>query len=101
MTMEEVMMMTTMTAKGRMETTTFPGGAECTESTVSGVGCLSDAQKAAYVASGGSECPFCGGTEMLGHEMNFEGGGIAQEITCQCGRSWWDVYTLSGMEDFE
>ena len=56
--------------------------------------------EAEYVADAGSHCPYCGNRNIVGDDMNFEGGAISQEIGCDaCGAAWYDVYYLVGYEE--
>jgi len=49
-----------------------------------------------YFANNGSECPFCGGTDLQGSSFDVEGGATRQEIFCpDCEEEWTDSYHLA------
>ena len=56
-----------------------------------------------YVASGGTNCPFCGsdGEIIDGSSWNSDAGIVWQAVTCVCGRTWHDIYDLAGIGDPE
>ena len=52
----------------------------------------------AYVDSDGTKCPFCG-SENIESDGNVEvdAGGGSQTVSCNnCGKTWYDCYTLTG-----
>jgi uncharacterized protein (DUF983 family) len=54
---------------------------------------LTKQQKQAYLASGGSRCPFCGESQLEGGFVEVTTDGASQPITClSCGRTWHDVH---------
>jgi transcription elongation factor Elf1 len=56
-------------------------------------------QVAAYVASGGTKCPFCGSENISGESVQTDAGYAWQSVTCDaCDTSWDDIYTLTGVE---
>ncbi len=60
---------------------------------------MSEFNKQKYLESEGSQCPFCGEGNLEGHSLDFEGGGIFQNITCtSCGQEWTDHYKLVDAE---
>jgi hypothetical protein len=53
-----------------------------------------------YLEAGGSFCPFCRASDITGGSMDFDSGSIEQKITCEvCGKVWFDVYRLVGVEE--
>lgn len=60
---------------------------------------LTDAQRAAYLASNGTKCPHCGGTDLDGKGVQIDSGTASQEIMCtDCGEGWFDIYTLTHVD---
>jgi hypothetical protein len=56
---------------------------------------LTAEQKAAYLASGGTICPYCQSSRISAGELDSEGTGATQEVECKdCGAEWFDVFTL-------
>jgi len=64
---------------------------------------LTPEQLAKYLASEGQECPFC-------HKQNLRAGKVEhayafyQQVTCmtpECGLTWTDEYTLTGVSNVE
>lgn len=52
-----------------------------------------------YLKSGGTSCPFCGSTDIIGDEIDFDGGQLTQEVHCQeCDEQWVDSYKLISAE---
>ena len=53
-----------------------------------------------YLQSGGHGCPFCGpDAEIEGGSIEIERGTCSQRIGClTCNASWYDCYTLTGIE---
>ena len=50
-----------------------------------------------YVAEGGTRCPYCGGIDIQGQEVNIDAGQAWQDVICNtCGHEWQDTYTLTG-----
>lgn len=48
-----------------------------------------------YIAHKGLKCPFCGGSEIEGAEVNIDEGGAYQEVSClDCNAVWSDNYDL-------
>ena len=51
-----------------------------------------------YVKAGGGYCPYCGSEEYEGGSLDFEGGGIYQNVRClKCDSDWVDSYTLTNV----
>ena len=56
--------------------------------------------KTEYLEAGGSFCPFCKSTDIVGASMTFDSCSIEQKIECgACGKHWFDVYRLVGVEE--
>ena len=52
-----------------------------------------------YTRDGGAFCPACGSDEIEGSEVNVEGDGAWQPVSCQsCGASWNGLYRLTGYD---
>ena len=51
----------------------------------------------AYLASGGSSCPYCGSRDISGlSQYEGEGNNVFMEVEClSCFNTWNDVYTLT------
>lgn len=50
-----------------------------------------------YVKEGGAKCPFCGATDIEGHEVTIDSGKAYQPVGCnECEGEWTDVYTMTG-----
>lgn len=63
---------------------------------------LTDEQRAAYIAGGGTACPFCGSIVLSGDVVEVDAGTARQDIDCTgCGVGWTDVYTLTAIENIE
>ena len=59
-----------------------------------------DAEKN-YIATGGTNCPYCNHDQLEGGPFTGDNGLAWQEMHCNnCGAEWKDVYTLTGIEDF-
>jgi transposase-like protein len=59
---------------------------------------LTPAQRAAYVRSGYTACPYCKSSDVVGHPPEVDCNYATQEVTCsECGRGWTDVYTLTSI----
>jgi len=57
---------------------------------------LTKKEKAEYVDSGYSRCPYCGSEDITGHSPEIDGAGASQEVTCEvCSRGWFDLYVLT------
>lgn len=55
-----------------------------------------------YLENGGTRCPVCGSDHLSGEQFEAEPGSASQLIICNdCGSSWSDVYTLSGITNIE
>lgn len=55
-------------------------------------------EKAAYVSSGYSTCPYCKSTSIGGDSIEVDGNTASQEVSCgNCDRNWADVYTLTAI----
>ena len=51
-----------------------------------------------YVKNGGGFCPYCGSEQYEGGSLDFESGGIYQQIVCNdCGKDWIDCYSLTSV----
>lgn len=56
---------------------------------------LSSVQQAAYLASGGTRCPFCENDDLAIIDTSFQRDSIFQIVDCNdCGQEWTDVYEL-------
>jgi len=49
-----------------------------------------------HVSDGGERCPFCRSDEIEGGEVSTGGGSAWQGMSCRCGATWYDHYTLHG-----
>lgn len=63
-------------------------------------GPMSDTQ---YVATGGNACPVCGSKHYVeAEDAEADGDSASCKVDCvNCGSSWTDVYTLSGISDLD
>ena len=53
-----------------------------------------------YVENLGSECPYCGSTQLVGGTVEVHHARAYQPIDCvDCKRSWVDVYKLIGYSE--
>src|SRR5689334_19423903 len=60
---------------------------------------LTAAGARAYVAGGGTECPWCGGDDLSGGPPDVDCAGAWQDVACRgCGAIWRDVYALVGVD---
>lgn len=60
---------------------------------------ISEEKVKEYVDSKGLSCPYCGSGDLIGGSVTVDAGHATQEVQCGlCGRSWDDVYTLTGLE---
>jgi transcription elongation factor Elf1 len=63
---------------------------------------LTREQIAAYIATGGTKCPFCGSEDIEGGSVQVDAGSAWQHVDCKgCGEAWDDVYTLAWIEPGE
>lgn len=62
---------------------------------------LTKTAKNRYIARASGECPYCHSEDITGHSIEVDGSGASQEITCVCGRSWYDIYRLVDIEEAE
>lgn len=63
---------------------------------------LTDEQRSTYLASGGSNCPLCGSTDIFGEQFEVEAGEAVQPIACHvCGASWEDIYSLTDVSNLQ
>lgn len=63
---------------------------------------ITKAMEKKYLDRRGVECPFCESSDIEGQEINIDGGGAWQEVSCNtCGKSWNDLYELTGIEEIE
>jgi len=47
----------------------------------------------------GGYCPFCNDNNIVGSELNIEGGVITQDVWCnECNKEWTDIFTLVGYQ---
>ena len=56
-----------------------------------------------YLKNSG-KCPYCGSPDITGKSIDVDGPVATQEVGCDakdCGRSWTDVYTLTGVMEAE
>jgi len=61
---------------------------------------LSPEQK--YIKSGGSKCPVCDSTSITGCGSIELDDGAWQNVECEnCGATWTDIYTLTGITDLK
>jgi len=61
---------------------------------------LTDRTKAHYLASGGALCPYCGEWNIEGAFCETGEGSATQKMFCsECGKSWYDIYTLTDIEE--
>lgn len=60
---------------------------------------ITDEQSDIYVANGGVICPHCGSSELecVG-SLEADGASAWQSVSCECGESWTDIYTLACAE---
>ena len=55
-----------------------------------------------YVAKQGIVCPCCEkSTGLNASSTKYYGDVLLQYVTCTCGASWEDVYTLTGFQNLE
>ena len=61
---------------------------------------LTEAQKAAYLQNSGA-CPYCGSESIEGTgDRDYGNAKQYERIICRsCEKIWWDVYTLSGIDE--
>jgi hypothetical protein len=60
---------------------------------------LTQVQTKAYIASGGTVCPFCGADQLEGDGFDIDNGHVYQEVTCtHCDAEWRDCYRLYRIE---
>lgn len=53
-----------------------------------------------YLAQGGTKCPHCESTHLVGGSVDVDRGNAFQEVSClDCGRSWIDEYILTGWSE--
>ena len=49
-----------------------------------------------YIEEGWAHCPRCKSDQIEGHDFDFEGNFVYQNVTCNaCGLEWTDQYLLS------
>lgn len=52
-----------------------------------------------YVRVHGTKCPFCRSEDIVGDDINVDGGQATQEMSCnECDAEWEDVYRLIGYQ---
>ena len=62
---------------------------------------LTNKQRARYIEHGGARCPFCNSTDITGRSVEIDAGGATQDVSCEdCSETWWDVYTLTGVDNY-
>jgi len=61
---------------------------------------LTSKQKQEYIRSGGVRCPYCGSSHIDTDRLEMVEM-VYQECRCRCGKSWSDIYTLTGIEEDE
>lgn len=50
-----------------------------------------------YVKQGGTCCPFCKSTDIVGDSIEIDCGTASQEVSCNdCNGEWKDQYDLAG-----
>jgi hypothetical protein len=55
-----------------------------------------------YVTGGGNHCPYCLDEDISGSSVEIDAGYAWQEVDCSaCGRSWHDLYTLTGLDTLD
>ena len=56
-----------------------------------------------YVKKRGTECPYCGGTDLVTYDsFEFDEDRAVHAIECEnCGKIYQDLYKLSGYEDLD
>lgn len=48
-----------------------------------------------------SDCPYCGDSEIVAGDVDFEGESVGVKVTCQtCDKTWWEVYVASHREEY-
>jgi len=53
-----------------------------------------------YIVKFGLKCPYCGEPTLEGDHVEITGGGANQKISCgNCEKTWFDIYTLTGIEE--
>ena len=63
---------------------------------------LTEQQIAEYLDQGGVICPYCESLNIEGDSVEVDAGGSTQVVTCaDCGASWYDCYTLTGIIEME
>ena len=61
---------------------------------------LTNKQKRDYIKTGGVICPYCGSYHIDTDQLEM-GEKVYQGCRCRCGKSWTDIYTLTGIEEDE
>jgi len=60
---------------------------------------LTEADARAYVAGGGSLCPYCGSDDLEAGRIEVDSGGAWQDVECAgCRRLWREVFALTGID---
>lgn len=55
-----------------------------------------------YVKTGGTKCPVCESTDIVGGSVEVNAGSAWQKISCNdCDATWNDVYKLVGYAELE
>src|SRR3954452_12074338 len=55
-----------------------------------------------YITGGGNHCPYCLDEDISGSSVEIDAGYAWQEVDCSaCGRSWHDLYTLTGIDTLD
>ena len=58
---------------------------------------LNNEQITKYVKNQGTRCPYCDSDQLDGEDMNWDIP-LCQSISCiDCGKSWQDVLTITGI----
>jgi len=57
-----------------------------------------DKKQEEYISAGGTNCPYCGSTDIDGNGVDFDDNEEAtEEVECnQCKKRWIDTYELTG-----
>lgn len=62
---------------------------------------LTQTAKRTYITSTYGRCPYCQSENIVGHSVEIDGNGANQYVSCECGRSWYDIYRLVDIEETE
>ena len=59
---------------------------------------LTSQRKQEHIKTGDLRCPTCGSCHIETGRLEM-GEQVYQECSCQCGQSWIELYTLTGIEE--